>query len=83
VKGAGYKVAQCAILYAKGYHCGIFPVGSGMKDMLGPCIGFELPKGALAHNIMRKQIEHLLNARSTDYVIIPISLQSSGLINLQ
>jgi endonuclease III-like uncharacterized protein len=70
VKGAGYKVAQCAILYAKGYHCGIFPVDSGMKDMLGPCIGFELPKGALAHNVMRKQIEHLLNARSTDYLAL-------------
>jgi endonuclease III-like uncharacterized protein len=70
VKGAGYKVAQCAILYAKGYHCGIFPVDSGMKDMLGPCIGFELPKGAMAHNVMRKQIEHSLNERLTDYIAL-------------
>lgn len=67
VKGSGYKVAQCAILYAKGYHCGIFPVDSGMKDMLGPCLGLELPKGSLAHNVMRKVIEHQLNARPKDY----------------
>jgi len=60
VKWASYKVAQCAVLYAKGYHCGVFPVDSGMKDMLGPCIGMNLPKGALAHEVMRKSIEEIL-----------------------
>lgn len=66
VKGASYKVAQCAILYAKGYNCGIFPVDSGMKDFLGPCIGIDLPNGPIAHDIMRKQLEHQLNQISGD-----------------
>ncbi len=67
VRGANYKVAQCAVLYAKGYHCGIFPVDSGMKDMLGPCLGLHLPRGPVAHEIMRKHIETILNTNSTDY----------------
>ena len=76
VKWASYKVAQCAVLYAKGYHCGVFPVDSGMKDMLGPCLGMQLPSGPIAHEIMRKRIEQLLNgspnrtydlARNTGY----------------
>ena len=67
VRGANYKVAQCAVLYARGYHCGIFPVDSGMKDMLGPCLGLHLPRGAIAHDIMRKQIEKMLNAHSREY----------------
>ena len=36
VHGAGYKVAQCAALYAGGYHCGIIPVDSGMITRLAP-----------------------------------------------
>ena len=76
VKGAGYKVAQCAVLYAKGYHCGILPVDSGMKDMLGPCLGLQLPRSSIAHEVMRKHVERLLNdaaertcdlARNTGY----------------
>ena len=59
VKGASYKVAQCSTLYAKGYYCGIMPVDSGMKDMLGPCIGFPMPKNAYGHEIFRKQLEWL------------------------
>ena len=74
VKGAGYKVAQCAILYAKGYHCGIFPVDSGMKDMLGPCLGLNLPRGPIAHEVMRKQIEHLLQDHAGDYYDLAQSL---------
>jgi endonuclease III-like uncharacterized protein len=66
VKGASYKVAQCAILYAKGYNCGIFPVDSGMKDLLGPCMGIDLPNGLIAHDIMRKQLELQLNHISGD-----------------
>lgn len=80
-KGAGYKVAQCAILYAKGYHCGIFPVDSGMKDMLGPCLGLELPKGSLAHNVMRKVIEYQLNASPDDYYMLAHQL-GYGHLNL-
>ncbi len=67
VEGAQYKVAQCSVLYAKGYHCGIFPVDSGMKDMLGPCLGLHLPKGGRAHEIMRKRIEKILAAHQEEY----------------
>lgn len=68
VAGAGYKVAQCAVLYAKGYHCGIFPVDSGMKDMLGPCFGLHLPRTPLAHEIMRKQVEEVLQSHASSYL---------------
>ncbi len=34
VRGASYKVAQCALLTARGYHCGIIPVDSGMVTKL-------------------------------------------------
>ena len=60
VQGAGYKVAQCCVLYARGYYCGVMPVDSGMKDMLGLCLGFSYPKsGAISHEIFRKQLEKL------------------------
>jgi hypothetical protein len=80
VKWAGYKVAQCAILYAKGYHCGIFPIDSGMKDKLGPCLGMELPKGAYAHESMRKEIEAILHQYSPKYQKLATKL---GYNNLQ
>jgi thymidylate kinase len=67
VKGAGYKVAQCATLYAKGYHCGVFPVDSGMKDILAPCLGIRLPSGALAHEVMRRQIQEVLEESPERY----------------
>lgn len=68
VKGANFKVAQCAALYAKGYHCGIFPVDSGMKDMLGPCLGLRLPSGPFAHEVMRQHIEKLVNGMPHELV---------------
>jgi hypothetical protein len=67
VKGAGFKVAQCAILYAKGYHCGIIPIDSGMKDMLGPCLGLQLPRAPRAHEMMRIQIETLVKENARQY----------------
>ena len=66
VKGAGFKVAQCAVLYAKGYHCGVFPVDSGMKDMLGPCLGMHLPNTPAAHEVMRHAIEEILHLHSSE-----------------
>jgi thymidylate kinase/endonuclease III len=66
VRGASYKVAQCAVLYAKGYYCGVFPIDSGMKDMLGPCIGMRLPSGSKAHEAMRKQLEGMLSNEYED-----------------
>jgi hypothetical protein len=60
VLGAGFKVAQCAALYAKGYHCGIIPVDSGMAQLLGPCIGMRLPSGTHGHEVMRRHLERLV-----------------------
>jgi hypothetical protein len=60
VLGAGFKVAQCAALYAKGYHCGIIPVDSGMVQLLGPCIGMRLPSGMHGHEVMRRHLERLV-----------------------
>ncbi|MGC1285553.1 MAG: hypothetical protein WA895_21635, partial [Streptosporangiaceae bacterium] len=39
VDGAGYNIAQCAVLYARGYHCGVMPVDSGMVTKLAPLLG--------------------------------------------
>jgi hypothetical protein len=56
VRGAGYKVAQCAALYARGYHCGIIPVDSGMVSRLAPFLGLWLCPGSDPH----EQLRHLL-----------------------
>lgn len=57
VNGASYKVAQCATLYARGYHCGIIPVDSGMVGKLAPLVGIEAGSGAFAHERMRRLLE--------------------------
>lgn len=67
VDGSGYKVAQCAILYAKGYHCGIIPVDSGMVEMLQPLIPVRLPQAAIAHDILRRWLEEIVVSRSQDF----------------
>ena len=59
IKGVGYKVAEGSTLYIRGYQCGIIPVDSGMKDLLGPCLGFETEQNARGHERMRKHIEAL------------------------
>lgn len=58
VRGAGYKVAQCAVLYSRGYHCGIIPVDSGMVTRLAPFLGIQLSSRPYAH----EQLRHLLQA---------------------
>lgn len=60
VNGASYKVAQCCTLYLRGYYSGVMPVDSGMKDMLLPCIGFDIASGALGHEIARLELERLV-----------------------
>ncbi len=59
VNGASYKVAQCCVLYVRGYYSGIMPVDSGMKDVELPCLGFEKYNNALGHDILRKELEML------------------------
>lgn len=60
VNGASYKVAQCCVLYMRGYYCGIMPVDSGMKDVELPCMGFDEYKNAIGHDILRKQLQELV-----------------------
>lgn len=70
VDGAGFKIAQCAVLYARGYHCGIFPVDSGMVDMLSPLYPALLPSGARAHDVLRIWLEDLIAALRDDILML-------------
>jgi hypothetical protein len=67
VDGASYKVAQCASLYARGYHCGIIPVDSGMVSKLAPLVGMRLESGPLAHERMRLLLESCAIADAEEY----------------
>lgn len=67
VRGASYKVAQCALLTARGYHCGIIPVDSGMVTKLAPALGIALPPGAVAHERMRHVLEAAVHARPAEF----------------
>lgn len=73
VKGASYKVAQCCVLYIRDYYCCIMPVDSGMKDVLLPCLGFKEYKGAIGHDLARKEVESLV----ADLDLLPL-LQKNG-----
>lgn len=57
VVGASYKVAQCCLLYYKGYPCSIMPVDSGMKDVLLPCLGYPKQKSGIGHEVARLLLE--------------------------
>ena len=57
ISGAGYKVAQCAALYARGYHCGIIPVDSGMVSKLAPFLGLRLGTGPAAYEELRELLQ--------------------------
>lgn len=82
VWGASYKVAQCAVLYVKGYHCGIFPVDSGMVTMLGPCLGLQLSRGDVAHEQMRRIIEECIEVDASCYRELAAALAYSDAISL-
>ena len=69
VNGASYKVAQCCVLYIRGYYSGIMPVDSGMKDVELPCLGFEQYKNALGHDILRKELETLAKDNNMEEII--------------
>ena len=70
VNGASYKVAQCCVLYMRGYYCGIMPVDSGMKDVELPCMGFKKYNNAIGHDILRKQLQELINDNDLKKIII-------------
>ena len=67
VHHASFKVAQCAVLYARGYHCGIIPVDSGMVTRLGPALGVALPRGSAAHETLRILLQRCVSDRAHDY----------------
>jgi hypothetical protein len=67
ISGAGYKVAQCAALYARGYHCGIIPADSGMVTKLAPFLGIPLSAGPAAHEELRQLLEACTTARAGKY----------------
>lgn len=67
VDGAGYNIAQCAVLYARGYHCGVMPVDSGMVTKLAPLLGITLSSGAAAHEHMRKLLQPAVTANADVY----------------
>ncbi len=67
VRHASFKVAQCAILYARGYHCGIIPVDSGMVTKLGPVLGVDLPRGPIAHEALRLVLQRCVADRAREY----------------
>ena len=69
VSGASYKVAQCCVLYIRGYYSGIMPVDSGMKDVELPCLGFEQHKNALGHDILRKELEKIVKDNNMREII--------------
>lgn len=67
VEFAGFKVAQCAALYGRGYHCGVIPVDSGMVSKLAPCLGLRLPNSAASHEILRQLLESSADRDSLHY----------------
>ena len=67
ISGAGYKVAQCAALYARGYHCGIIPADSGMVTKLAPFLGIPLSAGPAAHEELRQLLEASTTAMAGRY----------------
>ncbi|MGH3764055.1 MAG: hypothetical protein ACRDTX_02690 [Pseudonocardiaceae bacterium] len=67
VNHASFKVAQCAVLYARGYHCGIIPVDSGMVTRLGPSLGVALPRSPIAHETLRTLLQRCVTDRASDY----------------
>lgn len=67
VRHASFKVAQCAVLYARGYHCGVIPVDSGMVTRLGPALGVALPRGPVAHEALRLVLQRCVADRTREY----------------
>lgn len=69
VDGASYKVAQCCVLYMRGYYCGIMPVDSGMKDIELSCMGFSEYKNGIGHDILRKELQDLVKDNNMEDII--------------
>ncbi len=81
VKGASYKVAQCCVLYMKGYYCGVIPVDSGMKDIELPCIGFEKSNIKNGNQDFSKQIEKIINENDFSDIVEKCGYSSLNIEN--
>lgn len=68
VDQASFKVAQCAVLYARGYHCGIIPIDSGMVTKLAPVLGISLTRRPIAHEEMRLLLQDCVADHAEDYL---------------
>lgn len=68
VDQASFKVAQCAVLYARGYHCGIIPIDSGMVTKLAPALGISLTGRPIAHEEMRLLLQDCVADHAEDYL---------------
>lgn len=67
VDGAGYNTAQCAVLYARGYHCGVIPVDSGMVTKLAPLLGVNLASGTAGYEQLRQLLQLSVLAQAEAY----------------
>lgn len=67
VDGAGYNTAQCAVLYARGYHCGVIPVDSGMVTKLAPLLGVNLASGTAGYEQLRQLLQLSVLAQTDAY----------------
>jgi hypothetical protein len=79
VAHASYKVAQCSLLYARGYHCGIIPVDSGMITRLAPAVGLRLSSSAVAHEQMRLYLEAHADTNGDHYTRLLYQQQAVAL----
>ena len=92
VDGAGYNTAQCAVLYARGYHCGVIPVDSGMVTKLAPLLGIDLISGPAGYEQLRKLLQAAVTADADGYralaarlnyqVTIPIDTAPTWFVHL-
>ncbi len=92
VHGAGYNTAQCAVLYARGYHCGIIPVDSGMVSRLAPCLGITLASNTTAYEQLRRLLQSSATTHSDAYrdiasrlgytIRIPASVETTWFVHL-
>jgi endonuclease III len=74
VDGAGYNTAQCAVLYARGYHCGVIPVDSGMVTRLAPLLGIDLASGAAGYEHLRQLLQMAVTAHADAYRDLAVRL---------
>ena len=82
VPGAGFKLAQCATLYAKGYHCGVIPVDTGMLELLAPCLGMRPPRGSAGHEVVRQTLEGMVRAAPERFRAIAEATGYAGRVTL-